>query len=155
MTRQTKFELYESLKSIFLHIDNHEKAFLGPFGLNVPRFYVLIHVENNPGINYIGLSDLLLCTKSNTTRVVRGMQEDGLIIRENDPNDRRSYQLTLSQEGRDLLHTIYPEYVKLVDQLMSMLEKEKLDSYLSSSLEIENTLSPKTGGSKPRLNVIG
>lgn len=140
--QQVKFELYESLKSIFLHIDNHEKAFLARFGLNVPRFYVLMHVEKNPGINYILLSDLLLCTKSNTTRVVRGMQTEGLINREVDPNDRRSYQLTLSKAGHDLFNRVYPDYKKLVDKLMSMLDKTKLEDYLKASSEIENTLTP-------------
>ena len=142
MMQQTKFELYNSLKSIFLHIDNHEKAFLARFGLNVPRFYVLMHVEKNPGINYIVLSDLLLCTKSNTTRVVRGMQEDGLINRENDPSDRRSYQLTLTKAGHDLYNRVYPDYKILVDGLMSKLDKAKLEEYLTASSEIENTLTP-------------
>ena len=139
---QVKFELYESLKSIFLHIDNHEKAFLAKFGLNVPRFYVLMHVQQNPGINYIVLSDLLLCTKSNTTRVVRGMQKEGLINREVDTNDRRSYKLTLTEAGHDLFNRVYPDYKKLVDRLMSMLDKAKLEDYLRASSEIENTLTP-------------
>ena len=142
MMQQVKFELYESLKSIFLHIDNHEKAFLAQFGLNVPRFYVLLHVEENPGINYIVLSDLLLCTKSNTTRVVRGMQKEGLINRVVDPNDRRSYQLTLTEAGHNLFNRVYPDYRKLVDKLMSMLDKTKLEDYLKASSEIENTLTP-------------
>lgn len=140
--QQVKFELYESLKSIFLHIDNHEKAFLARFGLTVPRFYVLMHVEKNPGLNYIVLSDLLLCTKSNTTRIVRGMQQDGLINREVDPNDRRSYKLTLSKAGKDLLNRVHPDYKMLVDRLMSMLDKAKLEDYLQASTEIENTLTP-------------
>lgn len=140
--QEKKFELYRSLKSIFLHIDNHEKVFLAQFGLNVPRFYVLMHVENNPGINYIDLSDLLLCTKSNTTRVVRGMQKDGMINREVDQNDRRSYRLTLTKAGRDLYNRVYPDYKKLVDRLMSTLDKAKIDDYLRASSEIENTLTP-------------
>lgn len=140
--QQTKFELYESLKSIFLHIDNHEKAFLAQFGLNVPRFYVLMHVEKNPGINYVVLSDLLLCTKSNTTRIVRGMQKDGLINREVDHYDRRSYQLTLTKAGHDLFTRVYPDYKMLVDGLMSKLDKAKLEDYLKASSEIENTLTP-------------
>ena len=101
-----------------------------------------MHVEKNPGINYIVLSDLLLCTKSNTTRVVRGMQKDGLISRENDPSDRRSYQLTLTKAGRDLYNHVYPDYKILVDGLMSKLDKAKLEEYLTASSEIENTLTP-------------
>jgi len=147
--KETKIALYNSLKSIFLHIDNHEKVFLARFGLNIPRFFVLVHLENNPGINYIDLSDLLLCTKSNTTRVVRGMQKDGLINREVDPRDRRSYQLTLTKAGHDLYNRVYPEYQDLVRGLMSMLDQEKLETYLRSSFETENTLTPKRAGPIP------
>jgi DNA-binding MarR family transcriptional regulator len=149
MMQQTKYDLYNSLKSIFLHIDNHEKAFLAQFGLNIPRFFVLMHVEKNPGINYIVLSDLLLCTKSNTTRIVRGMQKDGLINRENDPSDRRSYQLTLTKAGHDLFTRVYPDYKKLVDGLMSKLDKAKLEDYLKASSEIENTLTPNRSEPTP------
>ncbi len=140
---QDSLKLYESFKAVFLHIDNHEKAYLTQFGLNIPRFYVLIHLSQNPGINYIDLSDRMLCTKSNTTRIVRGMQQDGLINREMDPYDRRSYQLTLTKAGLDLFNLVHPDYNKLVDRLMSKLDKAKLKDYLNASTEIENTLTPK------------
>ncbi len=97
---------YESLKAIFLHIDNHEKAFLNRFNLSIPRFYALLHIHNHPGINYIDLSDLMLCTKSNTTRVVQGMQKDGLVVRNMHPEDRRSFQLSLSPTGTASLSRI-------------------------------------------------
>ncbi|NLE83988.1 MAG: MarR family transcriptional regulator, partial [Chloroflexi bacterium] len=97
---QTRMQLYESLKAIFLHIDNHEKTYLSDYGLNVPRFYILLHISHKPGISYIELSDLLLCTKSNTTRVMQGMYKDGLVTRKNDPEDGRSYNLYLTEKGK-------------------------------------------------------
>ena len=46
-----KMEFYESLKAIFLHIDNAEKAFLNQFKLSVPRFYTLFGSEPADGIH--------------------------------------------------------------------------------------------------------
>ena len=106
-----KMEFYKSLKAIFLHIDNAEKAFLNQFKLSVPRFYTLYHIYNHPGINYIDLTDLLLCTKSNTTRIVRSLQKEGLIDRKNHPDDGRSFQLFLTDAGKDLFERIYPQYL--------------------------------------------
>ncbi|MGI6250859.1 MAG: MarR family winged helix-turn-helix transcriptional regulator [Anaerolineaceae bacterium] len=136
--------LYESLKAIFLHIDNHEKAFLGKHNLTVPRFYVLIHINNHPGINYIDLSDLLLCTKSNTTRIVQGMLKDGLITRKADPDDGRSYRLGLSVKGQALLDQVLPEYERFVNKLMSPLKAHEINRYTKVSQHIESTLAPKT-----------
>ena len=70
------------------------------------------------------------------------MQTEGLINREVDTNDRRSYKLTLTEAGHDLFNRVYPDYKKLVDRLMSMLDKAKLEDYLRASSEIENTLTP-------------
>ena len=137
-----RITLYESLKAAFLHIDNHEKAYLAQFGLNIPRFYVLVHVGHNPGMNYIDLSDRLLCTKSNTTRIMQGMLKDELITRKSDPRDGRSFQLYLTEKGTDLLNRVYPGFVNQIKQLMSPLGDEKIEDYLKVLQHIENTLSP-------------
>lgn len=148
-------QLYESLKAIFLHIDNHEKAYLAEHGLNIPRFYVLLHVSDKPGINYIELSDRLLCTKSNTTRVVRGMIQEDLITRQNDPNDGRSFQLFLTEKGRDILENTYPGFVSKIDQLMSAFSDEEAKEYLAVSQKIESSLTPDSQFDPIKSQVLG
>ena len=152
---QMKMNLYESLKAIFLHIDNHEKTYLSDHGLNIPRFYILLHVSHNPGINYIDLSDRLLCTKSNTTRVVQGMVKDGLITRQNDPNDGRSYQLFLTETGSDLLARVYPGFVNQIDSLMSCFNEQEASQYLEVSQHIESSLSPDSTLNLTNSQVLG
>jgi DNA-binding MarR family transcriptional regulator len=136
-----KMEFYRSLKAIFLHIDNAEKAFLNQFKLSVPRFYTLYHIYNHPGINYIDLTDLLLCTKSNTTRIVRSLQKEGLIDRKNHPDDGRSFQLFLTDAGKDLFERIYPQYLAHINWLMSHFTDAELNRYSLVSYSIENTLA--------------
>jgi len=136
-----KMEFYKSLKAIFLHIDNAEKAFLSQFRLSVPRFYTLYHIYNHPGINYIDLTDLLLCTKSNTTRIVRSLQKEGLIDRKNHPDDGRSFQLFLTDAGKDLFERIYPQYLAHINWLMSHFTDAELNRYSLVSYSIENTLA--------------
>lgn len=134
--------LYNSLKAIFLHIDNHEKAFLARFGLTLPRFFVLLHVHNHPRINYIELSDLLLCTKSNTTRIAQGLLADGLLERNVHPDDRRAYQLSLTPQGQSLLDEVLPKYEALVAGLMGSFSETEIKRYTRFAKHIENTLAP-------------
>lgn len=152
---QDRIKLYESLKAIFLHIDNHEKAYLTRFGLNIPRFYVLIHIAHNPGMNYIDLSDRLLCTKSNTTRIMQGMLKDDLITRHSDPKDGRSFQLFLTEKGNTLLERVYPGFVDQVNQLMSPFTKEEIQTYLKVAYHIESTLSPDSSVNLFNQQVLG
>lgn len=152
---QDRIKLYESLKAIFLHIDNHEKSYLAQFGLNIPRFYVLIHVAHNPGMNYIDLSDRLLCTKSNTTRIMQGMLKDDLITRQTDPNDGRSFQLFLTEKGSQLLDRVYPGFVKKIQDLMSSFSDAETKRFLDVSQHIESTLSPDSSVNLFNTQVLG
>ena len=139
---KTKIELYNTLKAIFLHIDNHEKAFLAEFGLNIPRYFVLHHLNNRPGINNMDLSERLLCTKSNTSRIVQGILKDGLITRQYHPEDRRSYQLYLSESGKALFERVYPAFNQQINKLMSLIDSDKIDPYLEVIQSIETILAP-------------
>ena len=148
---EDRFNLYQSLKAIFLHIDNHEKSLLSNYDLSVARFYALMHINSHPGINYIDLSDLMLCTKSNTTRVVRGMQQDDLVERRGNPEDGRSYQLYLTSKGETLFKEAHPEYLKQVDKLMFAFDETQLRTYTKVSQHIERILAPvviNAGGDK-------
>lgn len=137
-----KLILYQSLKAIFLHIDNHEKALLNKYDLSVARFYTLMHIHNNPKINYIDLSDLMLCTKSNTTRIVSSLRKDDLVDRKPHPYDGRVFQLTLTQKGEDLFTHVHPAYVGQINKLMSTFDKKELERYTEVSRQIERKLAP-------------
>lgn len=102
-----------------------------------------MHIYNNPGINYIELTDLNLCTKSNTTRVVRSLQKDGLVERRDHPEDGRSYQLYLTQKGKQIFLNVYPVYLAQIDQLMSSFNAEQIKAYSAVSQHIETVLAPK------------
>jgi DNA-binding MarR family transcriptional regulator len=134
--------LYYSLKSIFLHIDNHEKLLLAQFNLSIPRFYMLMHIYDHPGINYIDLTELMLCTKSNTSRVVSAMQRDGLVERSVNPEDRRSFHLYLTERGSHLFKEVYTTYQEHIKQLLAKFSEDQLQSYTAVSAHIEEVVEP-------------
>lgn len=135
-------DLYYSLKSIFLHIDNREKMLLAQFHLSIPRYYILMHIHDHSGINYNELSDLLLCTKSNTSRVVSAMQRDGLVKRNVNPDDRRSFHLHLTERGNNLFKEVYSIYQEHIKQLLAQFSEDQLTNYTAVSAHIEELVEP-------------
>ena len=140
---QEKLALFESIKSTFLHIDAQEKSMLLQHNLSLPRFYVLLHVHNHPGINQMELTARMLCTKGNITRILQGMEADGLLERKTDPDDGRSSLVRLTESGKALLHVVYKDYEQLVDNLMGRLEPEQIKKYNRAVQVIQNTLKPQ------------
>jgi len=135
-------KLYFSLKSIFLHIDNQEKSLLAQYDLNIPRFYILMHVHEQPGVNYNELSDLMLCTRGNTTRVVRSMQKEGLLTRKVNNDDRRCYHLYLTDKGERIFTEVYIAYKQQIDRLLARFSEDELTSYTDICEHIEEVLTP-------------
>ena len=140
MSDEIYHSLYQSMKSISLHLDDGERSLFSKFGLTTSRFYILKHVNAYPGINYIDLSELMLCTKGNTTRIVQGMLGDGLINRLENSNDRRSYQLYLSKSGEILFKEVNKEYRDYVFSLLSKLNEDQLELFAEISGRIEERM---------------
>jgi DNA-binding MarR family transcriptional regulator len=94
--------LYALLKDIFFLLEDGDRRFFSQFDLTTPRFYALKHIGENPGISISQLSTLMLSDKGNISRIVRGMEAEGLVIRRPDRFDGRALCLFLSDEGEAL-----------------------------------------------------
>lgn len=94
--------LYALLKEIFHILDDGDRQLLGQFDLSPSRYCALVHLGANPGMSVSELSDLMLCDKSNVTRIVKGLEADGLAIRRPHETDGRAIRLYLTDTGDQL-----------------------------------------------------
>jgi DNA-binding MarR family transcriptional regulator len=99
----SKDQLYTLLKEIFLIIDDGDRRFFDRYSLTVSRFYAIFHIGEEPGISSSHLSNRMLCDKSNITRIVKGLEADGHVMRKPHETDGRSRRLFLTRKGRGVL----------------------------------------------------
>ena len=69
------------------------------FDLNLTEWRVLLTVADKPGITAQTLSDFTGLDKMSVSRVVRKLESQGRLVRENSEADRRSFHLELTSEG--------------------------------------------------------
>lgn len=72
-------------------------------GVTGPQWRVLTALVRNEGINQGGLADLIEVEPITLCRMVDRLQEAGLVERRAAPNDRRAWQLFLTDKARPLL----------------------------------------------------
>ncbi len=70
------------------------------------QFGVLILIEENPGLNQSGLAGALGIERSTMVAVINVLEDRGLVRRKESTADRRSYVLSLSKRGKDLLGAV-------------------------------------------------
>lgn len=72
-------------------------------GLTPGRFSLLVLLRANPGINQTDLSRGVGVDKSTLTPALDQLEKKGLILRQRTATDRRTYSLSLSPAGEQLL----------------------------------------------------
>ncbi len=98
-----EMSLYTTLKEIYLSLDNGDRRLLEAFNLSVPRFYLLKHIAENPGISLTQLSTLMLTDKSNITRLIKSVEAKDLVFKVRNETDGRALSLYLTSTGQKLL----------------------------------------------------
>lgn len=74
---------------------------LEPLGLSLAKFGALAElVEAGEPIALGALADRCACVRSNITQLVDRLESEGLVVRSDDPHDRRSIRAELTVEGR-------------------------------------------------------
>jgi DNA-binding MarR family transcriptional regulator len=71
-----------------------------PLGLTPPQAGVLRRLAQVPGQSQRGLADALGMHAPRLVALIDELEEQGLVARERDPDDRRNYAITLTHEGR-------------------------------------------------------
>ena len=108
------------------------------FGLTHTQFFLLTALYEEDGILVSELAKKIGVDKATMTGLIDRLEQDGLIKREKDHNDRRVYKIFLtkkSEELREKLTKIYHEVNMLFLSSLSNQEKETLNNIIN---KIEN-----------------
>lgn len=82
-------------------IDSCRDAALREYGLSSTKFDVLKHlVQADTPLSLSQLADRLTCGRSNITQLIDRLEEDKLVQRVPDPEDRRCMRATVTDDGR-------------------------------------------------------
>lgn len=73
---------------------------LGQYGMRPGEFSVLVVIGHNPGIRQGVLAAKLMIKRAHITKVVRRLEDEGLVDRRIPDEDRRVVELTLTAKGR-------------------------------------------------------
>ncbi len=90
------------------------------FGITLARFDYLAQLYRYPdGLRMNVLSRYLMVTGGNVTGLTDELAKDGLVLREDDPTDRRSYRVSLTALGRQTFERIAAAHESWLVELLS------------------------------------
>ncbi|WP_339230953.1 MarR family transcriptional regulator [Oceanobacillus sp. FSL K6-2867] len=109
-------------------------------GLNLTDFAVLellFHRGKQP-LQKIG--DKILMTSGSITYIVNKLEKKGYLIREASPDDGRVTYARISNQGRELLSTIFPTHWDNIKMIMNGLSDEEKETAIELLKKLGTTI---------------
>ena len=89
------------------------------FGLTHAQFDIIATLGNTPGMSYKELGERTLITKGTLTGVIERLEQKGLVERERNDEDKRSFFVRLTAHGDALFQQAFPAVVAHCKQLFA------------------------------------
>ncbi|MCC3861555.1 MarR family winged helix-turn-helix transcriptional regulator [Pseudemcibacter aquimaris] len=101
------------------------------YGQNISRFDVLSQLvrENGDGLTVGELASRLIASKGNITGLIDRMQKDGLIVKTAKKDDRRSFIITITDNGTKLFTEMAENNAQWVENALSALDMEHMKEF--------------------------
>ena len=80
-------------------------------GLTHAQFDIIATLGNTPGMSYKELGDKTLITKGTLTGVIERLEQKGLVERQRNDCDKRSFFVKLTGEGEQVFRDVFPEVI--------------------------------------------
>ncbi|MGG0823793.1 MarR family transcriptional regulator [Paenibacillus turicensis] len=123
--------LYRVFAKSFKSVNEHAVTGSKIQGFNPTAFAVMevLYYKGSQPIQQIGAK--LLLQSGNVTYVIDKLEAGGLLKRQPCPRDRRVIYAELTEKGKELMDTLYPEFAERIDYALSGLTEEEKEMMIN------------------------
>jgi MarR family 2-MHQ and catechol resistance regulon transcriptional repressor len=96
-------------------------------GLTHAQFDIVATLGNTAGMSYKELGERTLITKGTLTGVIERLEQKGLVARERNSGDKRSFFVRLTPEGEQVFRDVFPKVIAHGRQLFATYSETDFD----------------------------
>jgi DNA-binding MarR family transcriptional regulator len=112
------------------------------FDITLPRFDLMAQLERHPeGLKMGELSKRMMVTGGNVTGITDQLVDEGLVMRDDNPKDRRAYIVKLTPAGRKVFKQMAEAHEKWVLELFSGLSERDVGSFYKLLAQLKQHVS--------------
>jgi len=134
--------IYHLFHEIYVLLDDGDRRALSEAGLTPTQYNLLSRLQENvvEGHTVTELAELLLCTRSNITRLVQRLKAQGLVEIGGDVKDQRLVRVALTPEGLRRLNLARQLHQEAVKRRLDLLSAEKRAQLMELTSEFATML---------------
>lgn len=113
-----QLKIFIGLTRAVNRINRESERIFRKYGLTTGQFAVLEALYHKGDLFVGEVQELILTTSGNIPVILRNLEKEGLLVRRQDPKDRRKFVLSLTPKGRDLIDRVFPENAAVIERLI-------------------------------------
>ena len=134
-----------SLSNAFFEVLQRECQQLGkPYAITPPQWATLAWLDEYPVLAIGVLAQKMGIDASVATGIVKRLELQGLIERVHDQTDRRVVRLSLTAEGREIVHQLAPVAVAFNERSFHGFSQEQREAFLRELRHVISNVAPET-----------
>jgi DNA-binding MarR family transcriptional regulator len=113
---------------------------LRPFGITYNHLFILTCLWEQDGVHVKDLAHQLCLDSSSLTGHLDRLERIALVVRQDDPDDRRAIRVVLTAKGRNLKDQLEPIGQELKDTLQRGVPPERIQAFTAALRNISSRL---------------
>lgn len=119
-------ELYHLIIEVFLIGDDIDRHIFNHLAMTPRQFHLMRFLAGGQQRHLSELATLLFCDKSNITGLIQRMEQQGLVERVTEVQDRRYVRVELTAIGEELYHHAAIQHERSIAERFSALSPEQV-----------------------------
>lgn len=124
MNTKKSMAVYISMSRVINTLRRENNKLILKHNLTLGQFAVMEALYSKGRLSTGEVMEKILSTSGNIPVIVKNLEKDGFITREQDESDKRRFILDLTDKGKDLMDEIVPENLKFMDELISLWDDD-------------------------------
>lgn len=148
-----KEDILRQIGTIARGLDSIANVEFKKMQLNRGQYLYLTRIKENPGIISNHLAEVLNVDRTTTARAIQKLEKNGLIEKENDPENKKIKHLFITKKGEKLAEKIEKENIYSNELALTGLDSQKIQELADLLQVVEDNISAnwhfvKNGGKR-------
>ncbi|WP_026692352.1 MarR family winged helix-turn-helix transcriptional regulator [Peribacillus kribbensis] len=113
---------------------------LKPYGITAEQWTVLKHLSFEKHLNQKDLSQRTDKDQATLTKILDLLEHRGLAARIVNPDDRRSFLVEITTQGKELVQTVLPLIETIYEDILHGLSSAQLDEFMKIMKQIQQNI---------------
>lgn len=117
------------LGAISRRMARHYNSELGNYGITIVQSWVLFHLAGREGSSIKEIAAAIQLDSPVVTGLVDRLVKEGLVVRQDDPNDRRSVKISITSRGSQIAEEISATAAEYNQRIRSIVQEGDLPTF--------------------------